>query len=55
MGTDLRKTPDFAILDGLGVVRVASPSPSPLAVAGWPLDNPETILKSLLKGTEILC
>jgi hypothetical protein len=32
-----------------------SPSPPPLAIAGRPLDNPETILKSLLKGTEILC
>jgi hypothetical protein len=52
---DLRKTTDFAILDGLGVVWATLPSLPPLAVAGWPLNNPETILKSLLKGTEILC
>jgi hypothetical protein len=53
---DLRKITDFAILDGLGVVRVRSPSaPSWLAIAGHPQNNPETILKSLLKGTEILC
>jgi hypothetical protein len=52
----LRKTIDFAILDGLGAVRVQSPSVPPLlAAADWPLNNPETILKSLLKGTEILC
>jgi hypothetical protein len=53
--SDLRKTTDFAILDGLGVVWATSPSLPPLAIAGWPLDNPETILKGLLKGTEILC
>jgi hypothetical protein len=53
--SDLRKITDFAILDGLGVVWATSPSLPPLAVAGRPLDNPETILKSLLKGTEILC
>jgi hypothetical protein len=51
----LQKTIDFAILDGLGVLRATSPSSRPLAIAGRPLNNPETILKSLLKGTEILC
>jgi hypothetical protein len=43
---DLRKTIDFAILDGLGTVRVQSPSAPPLlAIAGRTLDNPEMILE----------
>ena len=43
---DLRKTVDLAILDGLGIVRVPPSSVSPpLAIAGWPLNHPETILR----------
>jgi hypothetical protein len=52
---DLRKTLDFAILDGLGTVRVQSPSVPPLLAAAGCRCNPETISKSLLKGTEFLC
>jgi small subunit ribosomal protein S16 len=41
----LRKPADSAILDGLGVVRIhARPYRRRWRAAGWPLDNPETIL-----------
>ena len=52
---DLRKPVDFAILDGLGAVRVRPPSYRRRQSPAGRWTNPETILKSLLKGTEILC